>query len=87
MLDGRLGGAQCRAGGLKEEKNLFPLLGFEPTTVQRVAYLLYLLSYPGLFNVIKTLLICLFVLTFYVLFAAFDDLLVRLRGQAAPRYG
>jgi len=36
-LDKRLGGPQSRCGRFRENKNLFPLLGFELRTVQSVA--------------------------------------------------
>jgi hypothetical protein len=41
VLEERLGGAQCRAGCFGGEENFLATLAFEPTTVQRVAYLLY----------------------------------------------
>ena len=50
MLNWRLGGAQCRSGGFGEQKYLLTTLGFEPTTVERVAYLLTELSWLILYN-------------------------------------
>ena len=46
-LNRRLGGPDSRYGRFGEGNNLFPLPGFEPRTVQPIAYLLYSLSCRG----------------------------------------
>jgi hypothetical protein len=54
-LNRRLGGPQSQSGCFEEEKNLLPVLGCEPRTVQHIALSLYLLHYSDFFSYEETL--------------------------------
>jgi hypothetical protein len=50
LLNRRLHGLQDQSGHLGEEKNLLPLSGFVPYTIQPVAYSVYRQSYSGSYS-------------------------------------